>query len=182
MVKPPRHRSHLLKKILCEFPSLREIIPPSFDKSAGTNRMELELLRAYLETTYLVRFLDGDLPVRVGEVVHDPRLSELESWGIITAYNPGSRQESAERNAAANDELAAELSRRGLHWIPGDGIPADDSWPVEPGFCVLNVRRETIRKLCRQFGQNGAVFSRRGETPAILLRDGREVRSIEEST
>jgi hypothetical protein len=121
--------------------------------------MDAELRAAYLSTTYMA----GEIRIRIGE---DPHV-DASSWAFVTAENPRSEPDSAERNAARMRALENDL--RGYRTLRGRGEPAAGStWKAEESFLVLGIDRAAAIALGRKYGQNAIVFGERGR-PAELI-------------
>jgi len=75
---------------------------------------------------------------------------------VITEHNPGGRLASDTANAAAHEQLVAELEKRGLTRWPAAG--GDASWThVEESAAVIGMDEADAIALGAQFGQD-AIF------------------------
>jgi hypothetical protein len=139
--------------------------------------IDAELDEAYRATIYRV-FVPGEAPIDVrvdgASSTHAARLGALlarngvEVWAFITAWNPGSRQLSAEENAARHAELLQAIEAGGWPHFDGAGIPARADWSPEASLLVLGISRDDAVALGRRFSQNAIVAGRRGGAAELI--------------
>ena len=130
------------------------------------------IIQAYMETEYRVRGEPG-FTLRVGQASAD-LLDAHERHGagcsaFLTACNPFSEPLDAAANAARQAALAAELSRRGLAFVPGIGQHPANGWPGEESFLVFHVSLEAAKALGAQLRQNGFIWSGADGVPQLIL-------------
>lgn len=97
-------------------------------------------------------------------------------FGIVTAYNPGSRNASAEANARADAELAARLERERLEHFRVTGRSRDGSHQ-EPGYGIVAASPEDIRPLSRRFRQEAFFWVEDG-TVFVINTEGASRRRV----
>lgn len=93
--------------------------------------------QAYLETEYRVQGIPAFI-LKVGEANDDllraHRRHGADCSAFLTACNPFSEPFDEASNAARQAALAAELSRRGLIFLPGVGQHPSNEWPGESSY------------------------------------------------
>jgi len=137
---------------------------------------------AFLETVRAERRLeelwrDAVLEVTSDEaVVHPSAIAKSEGQAVhlITAWNPRGEGTPVPENELANVELAAELDRRSLRWLPAVGRDPSATW-LEPGFCLIGVGRDEAAELGRSFGQLAVYEVDVDEVAVIWCDSGRIV-------
>jgi hypothetical protein len=129
---------------------------------------------AYRQTDFVVIHDGAEITVHLGETsaALDRQLVELgASSGIfITAWNPYSRVQSLEANAAANARMAALFECRGIRALPHVGRSRTSDWS-EDGFFALDLDPADALAIVREFHQHAVVHAPAG-TPAELLLTG----------
>lgn len=105
--------------------------------------MERQRLRnAYLNTTY--RVYNPAIDIRIDKENHGlaATLQQIghTQWAFLTAWNPFSKQLSAEENEARNQRLLDDV--RPFRVFHGEGVGDDSSWPPEKSFLVAGIHRE----------------------------------------
>lgn len=94
------------------------------------------------------------------------KLFDIQSFTIITAYNPGSvllpEAENLARHARLREILTPQCRflRKSVSQAPGG------DWQ-EPGFWALDLDLDLAVELGRHFGQSAIVCWQRGEQPAL---------------
>jgi hypothetical protein len=130
-----------------------------------------ELLQAYLDTVWTVHGPDGATEVRPGR----PAPPGLRPAGIVTAWNPASRQLPEDENRRADAALRARIAASGVEAWPtlAHGTGDDGSWD-EPGWCILGTSaRATSITAGAEFGQNAIVWiDADGGVAIVCTRDG----------
>lgn len=92
--------------------------------------------------------------------------SELGILHVITAWNPGDERPSRAENERANDELRADLARRGC--APMRALGSDpNSSHAEESFAVTEFNDRDARELGAKYGQV-AVFRITASTQTVL--------------
>ena len=133
----------------------------------GVQPTDADLGRTFERSLYDVHLPDGTVtllvrraPVGNSGPIRDRRLA------IVTAYNPGHERPGAAANRAANEQLRAEIERRGWVWYPALGYSPERDH-AEPSFAILDVGEDDAVEIGRQFGQT-----------AVLVWDGRRARVV----
>jgi hypothetical protein len=129
-------------------------------------------IEAYLATDYQVHAPEPFV-LKIGraspELAHWFKRSRTDSAIFITAWNPWSEPTSAPENAAAQQQLLAEIKARGLPYLDGEGRDASGRWPGEPSLLVFGILLEAAKKLARRFRQNGLVYAVSDAIPRLIL-------------
>ena len=130
-----------------------------------------ELLQAYLDTVWTIQGPDGGIEVRPGHSA--PRA--LRPAGIVTAWNPASRQLPEGENRRADAGLRARIAAMGMEAWPtlALGTGGDGSWD-EPGWCIPGPSARAMSiALGAEFGQNAIVWiDVDGGVAIVCTRDG----------
>ncbi len=129
-------------------------------------------VQAYQDTEY--RF-QGDTPfcLKIGIVnkslltIH--KLYRVECSVFLTACNPYSQMVNDTDNRVRQCELADELVRRGLTYLPGIGQHPSNNWPGEESFLVLGVNLQSAKKLGEHCEQNAIVWCGAAGLPELIL-------------
>jgi hypothetical protein len=124
--------------------------------------LSTELLQAFSETHYIVHH-ESPFMMHIGQ--HCPELKALMaeqnvlSAAFITAWNPFSQNLPAKENQDRQDELKANLKKRGLICIDGIGKHPSNNWPGEVSVLVLGLDLEAAKSLARQYDQHAFVWA-----------------------
>lgn len=130
-----------------------------------------ELDHLYRTTDYVVR-VDGEvIVIRIGE--HSPAVDELltespRSWAFLTAWNPYSRELTAEENARRQNKLINELNARSFRFLYGAGEDRHHRWPPEESFLILGIDHDAAVGLANKFEQNAIVFGQHGKVAELV--------------
>ena len=89
-----------------------------------------------------------------------------ESFGCITAWNPGHERMLVSENEAANARLAADIDTRGWRRLDAVGRDPANTYS-EPSFAVFTADQETLLELAREFRQ-AAIFWWDGSRLCVL--------------
>jgi hypothetical protein len=95
-----------------------------------------------------------------------PAVGLPERFGIVTAYDAGSRPSPANLNATMDAELAALLRGRGLVHFRVTGRSRDGSHQ-EPGYGIAAESPEEIRPISRRFRQEAFFWVQDGTVYVI---------------
>lgn len=130
------------------------------------------LIQSYRDTEYHVVgpsrcTLRIDQPCAELDALH--RRLGVASSAFLTACNPRSTPLPADENAARQAELRAELVRRGLPFLDGQGQDLSNRWPPEASFLVLGLDCAAACELGRRWEQNAFVWSGRDAVPRLIL-------------
>lgn len=130
------------------------------------------LVQAYRETEYRV---SGEIPFALSVDSASPELLALYKGhkvacaAFITACNPFSQELDPHENQCRQDELAKELSQRGLKYLDGVGQHPTGRWPGEPSFLVLGLELEAAKSLGQSLEQNAIVWCGANGVPELVL-------------
>ena len=88
---------------------------------------------------------------------------------FITAFNPFSRELTADENRRRQAELAKELTRRSLDFVEGVGQHPSGDWPGEPSFLVFGLELEAAKSLGKVYEQNAIIWCGADCVPDLIL-------------
>jgi hypothetical protein len=130
-----------------------------------------ELLQAFADTHYIVHH-ETPFVMHIGQFC--PELKALMaahnalSAIFITAWNPFSQNLPVKQNKARQDELKANIKRRGLICIDGIGKHPNNKWPGEVSALVLGLDLEAAKSLARYYEQDAFVWSAGDAIPHLV--------------
>ena len=131
-----------------------------------------EMLLAYRQTEYRV-LADPGFILRVGEASQAlfaaHRQRGVACSAVLTACNPRSRILDPAENAARQSDLARDIGRRALPFVPGIGQHPANGWPAEQSFLVFGIARAAARALAARWEQNGFIWSGADAVPQLIL-------------
>lgn len=136
------------------------------------NNLPAELIQAFTETDYIVH---DETPFTININQPCPALRTLMDENnaldaaFITAFNPFSKQLSAQQNEARQHELKEDLKKRGLKFIDGIGRHPNNNWPGEPSLLVLGLAKEAARSMAKKYEQYAFVWVSVDTLPEIVL-------------
>jgi len=121
---------------------------------------------AFRATTYRVAPDDAVFDLRIG-LAHPAfdaflRRQNVSCWAVLTACNPGASRDDEDANAQRHQCLHERLLEFGWLFAPASNIAADGVWPAEPGFLLLQVGEQEVRKLAAEFSQLAFVCGKIG--------------------
>lgn len=131
------------------------------------------LLRAYQQTEFIVSTPDGEITLQVGQP--NPELDHLlndygaTSCAFITAWNPSSVKLAQDENTRRQNDLVAEVRRRGYALLAGRGVGHDGKWPPEDSILIVGASRTEAAEIGRLFGQLCVVYAERGLSVELLF-------------
>jgi hypothetical protein len=143
--------------------------------------IEPELENAYRATDYVVHPPAGgkqevagfpivlriDSPSLALGALHRQRGVDCSCF--ITACNPLSQPLDEPTNLVLQTDLAAELHRRSLAFLPGEGRHPSNGWRPEPSYLVLGLALEASKNLGRHYKQNGIVWAGADAVPRLVV-------------
>ena len=139
--------------------------------SKKSNRLSAELLQAFAETHYIVHH-EAPFVMNIGQPCPELKALMAEhnalSAAFITAWNPFSQNLHAKENIARQDELKANLKRRGLICIDGIGKHPNSNWPGEVSVLVLDLDLEAANSLARHYEQHAFVWAASDGVPQLM--------------
>ncbi len=136
-----------------------------------SNRLSAELLLAFADTHYIAHH-EAPFVMHIGQPC--PELKELMadhnalSAAFITAWNPFSQKLPAKENKARQDELNANLKKRGLICLDGVGKHPSNNWPGEVSVLVLGLDLEAAKSLARYYEQHAFVWAAGDAVPDLV--------------
>jgi hypothetical protein len=94
----------------------------------------------------------------------------------MTAWNPGLARLASPENRQRQDDLVAELTKRGFARFPGAGEDATGEWPMEQSVFIPRIRPKAARTLARKYGQWAIVAGELHQRSRLLwcLDPGRD--------
>lgn len=130
------------------------------------------IVQAYLETEFRVQ-RDQPFTLKIGSV-SDDLLEEHASRRVgcsafLTACNPYSRLLDDAQNRQRQCELAEELSRRSLTFLPGVGQHPSNAWAGEESYLVFGLNLQAAKVLGQQLEQNAIVWCDSDGKPQLIL-------------
>jgi hypothetical protein len=90
------------------------------------------------------------------------------SAAFSTAWNPFSKNLPARENQARQEELKANLKKRGLICIDGIGKHPSNNWPGEVSVLVLGLDLEAAKSLARHYEQHAFVWAASDGVPELI--------------
>lgn len=125
----------------------------------------------YRSTCYRVFINDQIFDLYIGQFNTDfqtyLRASNIDTWAIITAWNPYSKLKTDQENQFAQDQLMASLID--FTYYQAVGIPdASQKWSPEESLFVLNISKAKAVALGQQFEQNALVFGQADSAPELV--------------
>jgi hypothetical protein len=122
----------------------------------------IELEAAYRATCYRVLLPEACCDLRIAKILKTwsdwLERAGAVTFAILTSDNPASEQLSEADNAVRRTALQADLLALAWRFLPAENRPDVADWPVEPGFCVIDIPLAEATRLGRQYGQNAIVF------------------------
>ncbi|MEM7442433.1 MAG: DUF3293 domain-containing protein [Pseudomonadota bacterium] len=135
-------------------------------------RLSPGLLAAYHDTIYRVHtspIIDKRIGHRNEEIERLMRRYRVRTACVLTAENPGSRQQPELVNRIRTRRLESMIAARGLTSLPTSAIDLDGLWPAERGRLVLGISLAAAYKLAHRFGQNAFLWVAFGQPTELKL-------------
>ncbi len=135
------------------------------------NTLPPELMQAFFDTHYILHN-EAPLVMHIGQPC--PELKNLMaqnnalSAAFITAWNPFSQNLHAKENQDRQDELKANIKKRGLICIDGIGKHPSNNWPGEVSVLVLGLDLGAAKSLARHYGQHAFVWAAGDGVPELV--------------
>lgn len=125
----------------------------------------------YRSTCYRVFINDQIFDLYIGQLNTDFQsylsVSKIDTWAVITAWNPYSKLKTDQENQFAQDQLMASLID--FTYYQAVGIPdASQKWSPEESLFVLNISKAKAVALGQQFEQNALVFGQADSAPELV--------------
>lgn len=128
------------------------------------------LKQAFESTTYRLQYGSEkyfDIPLHQSNPEFNRWLDNnlIQSWALITPYNPDARPHSESFNQRQWQKLKALLQQQQLTFYPAvhiakkdSGSKADKSWPDEASFFITDISKSEALSIAREFDQQAFVF------------------------
>ena len=130
-----------------------------------------ELLKAFADTHYIVHH-EAPFAMHIGQPCPELKALMAEynalSAAFITAWNPFSQNLHAKENQDRQDELKANIKKRGLICIDGIGKHPSNNWPGEVSVLVLGLDLEAAKSLARHYEQHAFVWAEGDGVPELV--------------
>jgi hypothetical protein len=135
------------------------------------------LLASYHSTCYRVRAPGVELQLRIGQ--YDAHLAKVlrEAWVasavLLTAWNPGSRQQTRQQNDASQEALLQELKAAGYPCLAGTNeaentAESGTNWH-ETSVLALDVPLASAREIAARYGQLAFLWIDQQATPRLEI-------------
>ena len=133
---------------------------------------EPTLQAAYEQAIYEVYSGVEEIRVRIGQCC--PQLDTLtiqkgvNSWALVTAYNPHSQCLSASENQQRHQQLIEYLQELKLSYLPAVGKDAKGIWTPEVSLCIFDLELEQAIAIGQKFSQNAIVYGELNEPVELV--------------
>ncbi len=130
------------------------------------------LQKAYMETTYAIFCEQESFYLKID--ISNTRFKDwctkqkINSWAIITAFNPYSQELTKQENEALNARLRAQLTRDGFGFHEAKGIPNNTDWNAEESFFIHNITLEKAKEIGTFFQQNAIVYGIQDDSKELI--------------
>ena len=134
--------------------------------------MNNDLHQAYMETTYVVSHHETSFNLKIG--AHDATFNHwckekgINTWAIITAFNPYSQALTAHENEQLNTDLKHTVLAYGFVLNDAKGVPRDEHWDAEASFFIHNISLEQAQAIGILFKQNAIVYGFKDNTNQLV--------------
>jgi hypothetical protein len=136
-----------------------------------SNRLSAELLLAFADTHCIVHH-EAPFVMHIGQRCRELKVLMADhnalSATFITAWNPFSQKLPAKENKARQDELKANLKKRGLICIDGVSKHPSNNGPGEVSVLVLGLDLEAAKSLARHYEQHAFVWAAGDAVPGLV--------------
>ena len=135
--------------------------------------IEIDKIKAFENTNYLVHSKVGSFALRVGE--YSAELSKIYQasnqvcGAFVTAYNPYSEQRDEASNRAAQSRLNEHLRAVAPLILEGEGKDPEGKWPGEPSYFALGIDEVASRLIGQQFHQDAIIWVGADAVPKLIL-------------
>ncbi len=136
-----------------------------------SGNIDQPLLDAYLATIYEVKHLG--LQIKIGE--ENGHLEEflvdnnMFSWAFISAWNPYSKEVSAEENEIRHSKLVKMVEAKKFPFSEGYGVPSNEKWEAEKSLMILGISRREAIFFGKRMEQNAIVWGRLGGVAELVI-------------
>lgn len=94
---------------------------------------------------------------------------QIDSAGFITAFNPLGRSLQDEENTALHKSLLAEIDRRNLSFIEGEGADPANIHPAETSALIFGLSLEGACDIGNIYEQNAIIWIGPDAIPRLVL-------------
>ena len=94
--------------------------------------------------------------------------NNIQTWAMITAYNPGSRIRTETENKLMDRQLEQLLDEERFRFHAAEHRDPKGVWPAEKSFFIENIDLQSALTMARQFGQNAIVAGGREAVPQLF--------------
>ncbi|MHC9085440.1 DUF3293 domain-containing protein [Luteimonas sp. RIT-PG2_3] len=137
-----------------DHPAETQLPHPALDESRIA-----ALLLAYLSADYRWGHHGSWHDVLIGLPTPGLELAypQARSFGLLSAWNPGSVERPLDVNRAADEALQAELETSGIRCLPAFASASNRTWR-EPSWLVFDMSAEAFDALTLRYGQLGTLW------------------------
>ncbi len=130
------------------------------------------LHKAYMETTYKVFCGDQNFNLKIDSYNTEFNKwcieKDINSWAIITAFNPFSQEFTKNKNEELNYRLKELILKSGFSFNDAKGIPSDINWDAEESFFIHNISLKKAQELGVFFEQNAIVYALNNNSKKLI--------------
>ncbi|MEC8277156.1 MAG: DUF3293 domain-containing protein [Myxococcota bacterium] len=142
-------------------------------KAFSLSQQDLELLQAYVNTSYELLIEQGGTSILLHAGEAYPHCLEQYQWqdglAVLTAWNPASKPLSLLENRSRQKSLMNELRQDGFeHICRAIGRSRTESWSEE-SLGVFNMSLSKARHYGQKFGQYAVLWLKKEQKPKIVV-------------
>ncbi|WP_103068354.1 DUF3293 domain-containing protein [Aquimarina sediminis] len=130
------------------------------------------LHQAYMETIYTISDKGKTFTLKINipnlEFNSWCMAKKIDSWAIITAFNPYSQEFTKGENEELNDQLKKMIVKKNFSFNEAKGIPNTINWEEEDSFFIHNISLEEAQEIGSFFRQNAIVYGLNGGSKNII--------------
>ena len=130
------------------------------------------MIAAYRQTVYRVHgsvVLDKRIGHRSAATERLMRQNRVRTAAVLTAENPGSRQQAVLVNQIRMRRLDTALMAADLRWLASSAVDLQELWPTESGRFVLGITFVDCLSLAKRFDQNAFLWIVMGRPTRLVL-------------
>lgn len=120
------------------------------------------LHNAYMQTTYAVYNEATSFFLKANTIntsfTEWCKTNTINSWAIITAFNPYSKELTQEENKTLNSQLKDFFIKNNISFYDAKGIPDNEDWTPEDSFFIYNISLEEAKHIGTLYKQNAIVY------------------------
>jgi len=132
---------------------------------------DYKIVLAYWDTSYRLvnQGIDIFIAKKNEQFIGFLKDNNLQSWAIVTAWNPGSELMSEDCNSILDKELIKYMEALNYDFEPALGIPSTEhNWKPEESFFVKNISLEQACELGSKYHQKAIVFGKECCLPSLI--------------